>query len=234
MLDLHLDYRGEWLSYAFLPWLWSAGGGLLGAGPAPRATGTLDSAANLRVLRALQGWLAAGRIDPNVDGAAFTAGRVALSLGGHWNYPAYHAAWGDDLVLLPLPDWGRGSISAQGSWQWGVTRGAAAEAAGSCLRALLAPEALLAVCAANGAVPGRQSLLARSPLYAPGGPLRLFAELLLGGFTRPRPRSAAYPLLSSRFQALFEDLRAGAEPAALLARSAAAIDAELAAQEAAP
>lgn len=234
VLDLHLDYRGEWLSYAFLPWLWSAGGGLIGGGPPARATGTLDSPASLRVMQALQGWLAAGRIDANIDGAAFTAGRAALSLGGHWNYPAYREAWGEDLLLLPLPDWGEGSVSAQGSWQWGVTRRADAGAAAACLRALLAPAAVLEVCAANSAVPGRRSVLAESPLYAPGGPLRLFAEQLLGGGTRPRPRSAAYPLLTSRFQALVEDLRAGAEPAALLAKSAAAIDAELAALETEP
>lgn len=234
VLDLHLDDRGEWLSYAFLPWLWSAGAGLLGGGPPARAVGTLDSPASLRVLRTLQSWLISGRVDPNVDGGAFLAGRVALSLGGHWNYSSYRKAWGEDLVLLPLPDWGEGSVSAQGSWQWGVTREADPAAAAACLRALLAPAAITGLCASNGAVPGRRSLLAASPLYAPGGPLRLFAEQLLAGRTRPRPRSAAYSMLTSRFQALIEDLRTGAAPALLLSRSAAAIDAELDALDAGP
>lgn len=233
VLDLHLDYRGEWYTYAFLPWLWSAGGGLLGPGPQARAVGTLDSAASVDVLTRLQRWLQDGRVDPDVDGAAFTGGRVALSLGGHWNYPAYRDAWGDDLVLLPLPDWGRGSVSGQGSWQWGVRRGVPAGPAAACLRALLAPEAIDALCAANGAVPGRRSALTRSALYAEGGPLRLFADQLLGGFTRPRPRSAAYPLLTSSFQALIEDLRGGAAPAPLLAAAARRIDAELDARDAA-
>ena len=62
-----------------------------------------------------------GYVDPNLDDAAFTSGRVALVWGGHWNYARYHKALGEDLVLLPLPNFGRHTVTVEGSWMWGIT-----------------------------------------------------------------------------------------------------------------
>ena len=45
-----------------------------------------------------------GYVDPNIDDAAFTKKRVALSWVGHWVYQDYVLAAGDDLVVLPLPN----------------------------------------------------------------------------------------------------------------------------------
>ncbi|HKJ71248.1 MAG TPA: extracellular solute-binding protein, partial [Gammaproteobacteria bacterium] len=186
VLDLHLDYRGEWFPYAFGPVLWSAGAGFLERPGYGRAAGTLDGPRAVFAMRRIQRWLERGYVDPNLDDAAFPAGRVALSWGGHWSYPRYREAVGDDLAVLPLPDFGEGSRTAQGSWAWALTRRCREpQAAARFLRFLLRPPEVLRMARANGAVPGTLPALRRSELYGPGGPLRLLAEQLRGGRAVP-------------------------------------------------
>lgn len=232
VLDLHLNYSGEWYPYAFGPVLWSAGAGFLARPGLDRAGGTLDGPRAVFALRRVQRWIERGFVDPNLDDAAFPDGRVALSWGGHWNYPRYKAAVGDDLAIVPLPDFGRGARTAQGSWAWAVTRrcehlGAAARF----LEFLLQPPQVLAMSRANGAVPGTLSALRRSERYGPDGPLRLFAEQLRRGVAVPRPKTPAYPVVSDVFQEAFGDIRHGMPVAKVLEQAAREIDADIRANE---
>ena len=229
VLDLKLNWQGEWYTYGFSPLLVSAGGDLIDRSRW-RAAGTLDGSASVAAMRTVQGWIRRGYVDPNLDDAAFVQGRVALSWSGHWDWPRYRAAWGEDLVLVPLPDLGRGSRSGQGSWAWGVTaRARDPRLAARFLAFLLRPEEVLAMTAANGAVPGTRTALARSPAHAPGGPLHLYAVQLTQGWTVPRPRTPAYPVVTSAFQQAFADIRDGVDPRAALARAARLIDEDIAA-----
>jgi multiple sugar transport system substrate-binding protein len=227
VLDLKLNYSGEWFTYAFSPVLQSAGADLIDRASG-RASGVLDSPAAVAALTRVQGWIKRGRVDPNLDDAAFTSGRVALSWVGHWEYPRYRAAVGENLVLLPLPDFGDGSRTGQGSWQWVVAaRSDRSQAAARFLAFLLRPEEVGAMAAANGAVPGTRAAVAASPLYRPGGPLRLFVEQLTHGVAVPRPRTPAYPVITAAFQRAFDDVRNGGDVRAALARATTAIDRDL-------
>ncbi|HHM05209.1 MAG TPA: sugar ABC transporter substrate-binding protein [Gammaproteobacteria bacterium] len=229
VLDLKLNYGGEWYTYAFSPLLVSAGADLIDRRDYRHARGVLDSPAAVATLRRVQGWLNGAYVDPNVDDAAFTSGRVALSWAGHWEYRRYREAAGADLVVLPLPDFGHGSRTGQGSWAWAVRRDSArAREAAAFLQFLLRPEEVLAMTAANSAVPGTRTALSRSPRYGEGGPLRLFARQLLAGQAVPRPPTPAYPAITSAFQQAFVDIRNGADAAAALGRAAALIDRDIA------
>ena len=228
VLDLKLDYAGEWYSYAFSPLLQSAGGDLIDRETYRSASGVLNGPAAVGALRVVQSWIRAGRVDPNLDGVAFVEGRVALALGGHWNYTAYRKAYGDELLLLPLPDFGRGTRSGQGSWNWAVTRHCPhPQAAADFLAFLLQPEEVLAMSRANGAVPGTRRAVARSERFREGGPLRLFVDQLVEGYTVPRPRTPAYPVISAEFQRAFDRIRAGGDVRQALDRAARAIDREI-------
>lgn len=229
-LDLKLNYRGEWFTYGFAPALWSAGGGLVSRDTRPlHAAGVLDGSKSISAMRHLQRWIASGRVDPNLDDAAFTAGRVAMSWVGHWEYPRYRQAVGKDLALLPLPDFGTGTRTGAGSWTWGIRAGCRhPEAAAEFLRHLLQTANVLAMSAANGAPPATRSAVARSPLYAPDGPLRLYIEQLAGGYALPRPRTPAYPAVTSAFQQTFHAVRDGADVPETLQRAAALIDRDIA------
>lgn len=227
-LDLHLNYRGEWYTYAFQPALRSAGGGLLDT-DVPVASGMLDSDPTLRMLERMQGWIERRWVDANVDDAAFTEGRVALSWSGHWNYGAYADRWGDDVVAIPLPDFGESSRTGQGSWVWAVTRAAEdLELAADWIRFVLSPTEIRAMTEANAAVPARVSVAQESPLYGPGRPLRPWLEALRDGWAVPRPRTPAYPLATSAFQEVVEAVRNREEVGEAAREAARLIDREIA------
>lgn len=240
VLDLKRAYGvGEWLTYGFSPLVWSAGGTLVDPRTG-RAGGAMDGPASVRALRTLGGW--APYVDPDPEDTAFVDREVALSWVGHWAYPDYAEALGDDLVVLPLPDLGRGSRTGMGSWTWTVTRGADhPEAAGRFLAHLLDDDEVLRMTAANGAVPGTRGALARSDLYRPGAPLALFGAQLRrtcapGARTPdcvavPRPQTPAYPVVTARFARAVDDVLRGADPRRALGRAAAAVDEDVAAND---
>ncbi|HFD40826.1 MAG TPA: extracellular solute-binding protein [Anaerolineae bacterium] len=229
VLDLKLNYPGEWFTYAFSPILQSAGADLIDRNGYQSADGVLNAPAAVKAMTTLQAWLRGGFVDANVDDGAFVTSRVALSWAGHWEYARYAGALGDDLLLLPLPDFGHGTRTGQGSWVWGMTAtGKRAEAAARFLRFLLEPGEVLAMADANGAVPARQAAIANSERYGDGGPLRLFVEQLTEGYAVPRPQTPAYPVITAAFQQAFFDIRDGAEVRAALDRAVAAIDQDIA------
>lgn len=228
VLDLKFNYEGEWYTYAFSPALQSAGGDLIDRRNYDTATGVLDGDASVTAMTHIQAWVQDGYVDPNVDDNAFLGGRVPLSWVGHWEYPRYHQAFGDDLAVVPLPDFGQGTHTGQGSWNWGITRKCQhRKAAMAFLEFLLSDEQVLAMCKANGAVPATRSAIGKSERYQPGGPLRLFATQLTEGFAVPRPRTPAYPVISSAFQQAFDDIRNSADVREALDRAARQIDQDI-------
>ncbi|NBM14496.1 sugar ABC transporter substrate-binding protein [Streptomyces sp. GC420] len=224
----------EWGTYGFSPIVWSAGGTLMKDG---KAAGALDSPEAVSALKTFQSWKS--DIDPNTDGNAFAKGRVALSWVGHWMYPAYSEALGDDLVVLPLPDFGKGPKTGQGSWGWGIGAGSKnGKAAGAFLDYLLGDTNVAAMTEANGAPPATRSALAKSRLYKEGGPLQLFAQQLDQpcGDTRitescvavTRPVTAGYPVVTSEFGKALSAVYGGADPKTALSKAARAIDRDFA------
>ncbi|MGA9575543.1 MAG: sugar ABC transporter substrate-binding protein [Lysobacterales bacterium] len=225
VLDLKLNYTGEWFAYGFSPVLQSAGGGLINRQTYRTADGVLNGAASAKAMSQVQSLMRNGYVDPNLDDAAFVQGRVALSWVGHWEYPRYHAAFGADLVVLPLPDFGHGTRTGQGSWNWGITTGCKQpQAAWQFVKFLLQPDQVLAMTSANGAVPATRDAIARSPLYGADAPLHLFAEQLLDGYSVPRPKTPAYPIISSAFEQAFRDIQNGGEVQSVLNHAVAVID----------
>jgi len=228
VLDLKLNYPDEWFTYAFSPLIESAGGDLIDRNAYRTAEGVLNGPAAVRAMRRIQGWFRSGYVDPNLDDAAFVQRRVALAWGGHWNYPRYHKALGNDLVLLPLPRFGPRMVTGEGSWSWGITRRCRRpEAAARFLRYLLQPDQVLAISEANGGVPATRAAIARSPLYGPHSPLRLFAEQLREGYAVPRPRTPAYPTISAAFAQAFRAVRNGVAPKRALDRAVQMIDRDI-------
>jgi multiple sugar transport system substrate-binding protein len=223
-------YANEWGTYGFAPIVWSAGGSLIKDG---KAEGALDSPAVVSAMKTFQSWKTS--VDPNTDGNAFAKGRVALSWVGHWMYPTYSKALGDDLVVLPLPDFGNGPKTGQGSWAWGVGADSKnAKAAGAFMDYLLGDTNVTAMTTANGAVPATKTALAASPLYKQGGPLQLFADQLAkpcgdSDITKScvavtRPVTAGYPVVTSKFSEALNSIYGGADPKSALAKAARAID----------
>lgn len=222
VLDLKLNYTGEWFTYAFSPALQSAGGDLVARPDYQTAKGVLNSPDSVAAMTWFQQWVHENEyVDANVDDDAFTGGRVALSWVGHWEYPRYAEAHGDDLILIPLPDFGKGTRTGQGSWNWGITaRCEHPEAAMAFLSFLMEDAQVLAMTKGNGAVPATKSAIEQSERYQKGGPLRLYVDLLTGGYSVPRPKTPAYPVITSVFQQAFNDIIDGANVQEVLDKAA--------------
>jgi multiple sugar transport system substrate-binding protein len=224
VLDLKLNYPDEFFTYALMPALVSGGGDLVDR-KTYRASGTLDSPASVAVLERIQGWFERGLVDPNLDDAAFTSGRVPVSWVGHWEHARYADTVGNDLTLVPLPDFGHGSRTGQGSWCWTVTRRCRRpDVAAALLEFLLEPSRSLEMTGANGAVPAVRAAIGRSDRFGAEGPLQLYVVQLEGRWAVPRPRTPAYPFISAAFARAFRDIRNGHDVASVLGRAAADID----------
>ena len=228
VLDLKLNNTGEWFTFGFSPILQSAGTDLIERKHYQMSSGTLNNRKAVSAMQQLQNWIRQGLVDSNLDDASFVAGRVALSWTGHWDYERYKEAWQEDLIVLPLPDFGFGSRTGQGSWHWGMTNNSEfPEAAAEFLRFLLQTEEVLVMSNANGTIPGTYSALKKSFRYGENGEMRLFADQLLQGIAVPRPKTPAYPVITTVFQQAFQQIRHGANVKQALDNAAQKIDQDI-------
>jgi multiple sugar transport system substrate-binding protein len=226
-LDVKKNYgQGEWYAYLYQPFVWSSGANVL-ADDFTTADGHLNSAPVVETFGVYQSWIQDGFIDENEDDAAFITERSPLSMVGHWEFNRYSETFGDDLVLLPLPDFGAGTVSGQGSWQWAVNASSDADAAWSFVEFTLEPEQVRQMSDANGALPSRSSVAAETEKFGPGGPAEVFRIQLEEGFTRPRPPHPAYPTISSAFNQAIQNIIDGQDVQTALDGAVVTIDADI-------
>ncbi|MEW5956432.1 MAG: sugar ABC transporter substrate-binding protein [Chloroflexota bacterium] len=229
-LDMKLNYGfGEWFTYGFSPILQSFGADLIDRTDYQSADGALNGPQAVAALEMIQGWFEQGYVNPTPpDDNDFVNGKAALSWVGHWLASPYRDALGDDLLLLPMPDFGHGPKTGMGSWNWGITRVCRnPEAAWEILKFILEPDQVLIMTNANGAVPARQSALAKSELYGPGGLLHLYIQQNEAGFTVPRPITPAYPAITTAFAEAFNNIVRGAEVKPELDKAVQKIDQDI-------
>lgn len=230
-IDLNeASLSGEWGTYGFAPLIQSAGGNLIEDG---KAAGAVDSDASVQALTDFASWK--DYSDPNSDGNAFVDGRVAVAWGGHWNYPTFSEALGENLVALPLPDFGDGAKAGAGSWTWGIGSGTKnGDAAGAFLDYLLNDQNVGAMTTANGAPPATKTAFAADALYQDGGGLALWGQQLANACAADaitddciavyRPVTAGYPTITAKFSGALAAVWGGADPKESLTDAATAID----------
>lgn len=230
--------QGEWSTYAFAPIVWSAGGDLIDRDGYQSADGVLNSDDVVTALELLQSWIDDGLLDVNAaDDSNFLTKSSPISWVGHWMYGQYKEAAGDDLVVLPLPDFGAGSRTGMGSWAWGMGVGTVdADTSWSVIEFLVSDATILEITAANGAIPATKTAIAESPVHQPGGDLAIFVEQLDGApdIAVPRPVTPAYPTITSTFRTLLDNIVQGADVREELDIAVAEIDADIVANEGYP
>lgn len=222
---------GEFYPYAYLPILAGFGGDFIDRSGTRGARGVMDGPQSVAAMQRFQQWFQKGWtravFDRNDD---FERGRAALLWMGHWKYTDMREALGEDLVLLPLPDFGHGLKTGMGSWAWSITSSCPDPAgAWAFLAHLMSTEEILRVTSANGAVPARRSALARSALYGPGRPLQVFAQQLFSGAGVTRPATPGYGVISKAFVNAVHAIITGADVQTELTRAAQTIDQDIAA-----
>src|SRR5207249_1518469 len=109
-LDLNMTTASEWFSYGFSPFVESFGGDLINRNTYQSAMGVLNGPNAVAALTWLQNLFKKGYSNPwPASDIGFTSGHAALSWGGHWLYAGNHQVLGDNLLVLPAANLGKGA-----------------------------------------------------------------------------------------------------------------------------
>lgn len=219
----------NWWTFAYSPLLQSFGGDLIDRRTMESADGTLngpDALAFARWFRSLFARGFARRQEP--DDQAMLQGRAALLYSGNWRATELAEEFGDDLLVLPPPDFGHGPVIGSGSWQWAVSSSCRQpEAAAAFIAHLASTREIAAMAEAAGMVPVTAAAAALTPSFRPGGRWRIFFDLSRA-FGRERPATPAFATLSNTFYRALRDIADGANPRDRLDDAADDIDQALA------
>lgn len=219
------DPKADWWTYAFSPMLQSFGGDLIDRSTMRSAQGVLNGPAALKFGQWFQSLFRSGFVDRREpDDRAFVAGRAAMVYTGSWWAPDYRAAAGNDLLVLPPPDFGHGAVIGGGSWQWGISRTCANPAAAAAfISFLLKPSEIATIADAAGMVPVTAAGAMRSTDFRPGGKSRIFFDLMQR-FARQRPATPAFAVISNNFFFALQNIADGEDPQDALDDATDAID----------
>jgi multiple sugar transport system substrate-binding protein len=228
-IDMFTFYTGEWWPYAFSPILQSFGGDLIDRDTYLTAEGVLNGEAALAFGEWFQWLFDSGLADPAApDDQAFIQGRAALAYIGNWYYPGLAEAWGDDLVIMPVPDFGAGPVVGGASWQWGISSSCEnPDGAWAFLEFILQPEYVAAMSDVTGLIPATAGGAALTENYGEDGALRIFVEES-SAWSVMRPETPAYPIISSEFEKAMTEIALGADVQDMLDAAVDAIEQDIA------
>ncbi|NBE50507.1 ABC transporter substrate-binding protein [Streptomyces boluensis] len=233
-LDMHMWYgrQGEWFSYAFSPIVQSAGGDLIDRDGYRSAAGALDKPEVVKAMKTFQSWYTKKYVNTEAqDDTPFLKKQSPIAWNGMWAYKnGYKKAAGDDLAVIPLPDFGTGSKTGMGSWQFGITRKAEdPDAAAAFLEYLLTKKSQLSMYDAVGAPPSTERALKETDIYAPDGPMSLVTDSLnqAPDVAVPRPQTPAYPTITQAFSQAVDDISLGKDVPGALKKAVDTIDQDI-------
>lgn len=228
-LDLNGKATGEWFSYAFSPWLESAGADLIDRGNYLRVDGVLNSDAAVAVAR-YYGRLFKDRLAERnpADEKSFEQGRSLIQYTGSWKAREYSERFGDDLVVMPPPDFGHGPRVGAASWQWAISSSCPYPAgAAAFLTYVLSAKEMAEFSRLTGLVPVTAKAAALTAHYRSGGDWRVYFDFA-ARYATPRPATPAYPAISAAFEKAMGDLRAGKDAAEAMDEAVETIEHDIA------
>ncbi len=217
------------LYFTWMPVIASFGGDYLDRATMT-ATGTLDSAETIAAYDWMKKMIDEGYVNAACDyeDAFFARGEAAFSVLGHWKYSDHVNAFGDDAIIVPMPNFGHGVFTCSGSTVDVMTTAAidrgVADQAWTVLEAMMSPEYITMVTSVNGGVPARSSVMNDMEEWQQGGRLYLYREQLEAGISYLRPITPAHSTVYNAMYSVVGDILAGGNPAELLHDAAANVD----------
>lgn len=130
---------------------------------------------------------------------------------GNWVAVKALEKYGDDLLFLPAPDFGKGPKIGAASWQFGVSATSEhPEGASAFIEFAIQDKYLAQFSDAIGLVPATSTAAEMTKNYKQGGPLSVFFSLSEKQATL-RPVTPAYAFISPVFQKVLADIANGAD-----------------------
>lgn len=230
-IDMKINYgRSEFYTYGFSLILQSFGGDLIDRSTYRHASGVLDGPQSVKAMQHFQSWFQKGWAGKSAktDDDFYGSKKAALAWVGTWMYKPHVEGLGEDLVVLPLPDFGAGPKTGMGNWSWSITSNCQDPVgAWTFIEFLLSPEEMLRMTNDSGGPPARLSVLAKSKLYGETGPLHLVTRQLESDRAIPRPITPAYAVISKAFAEAVDNIINGADVKTELSRAARIIDQDI-------
>jgi multiple sugar transport system substrate-binding protein len=229
-LDLGTAGTGEWIPYAYSPFLQSFGGDLIDRDGYKTADGVLNGDKAIAWAKWMQGLVKDGYMaaKSGADSTAdFVNGKSAILYSGSWASATVAKAFGDDAVVIPPPDFGDGPKIGGGSWQWGMTTGCSSPAAASAyLEFAHQTKYFVDFSTTLGLIPATAAAAAELPNYSAGGKDEIFLQMAKQ-YALVRPVTPAYPYISSVFQKATQDILSGGDAKTILDKAAKDIDTDI-------
>ena len=214
--DPGMAWTGEWYPYAFSPFLQSFGGDMIDRETYQTAEGILNGDEAVAFGEWWQSLFDRG-LAPGTsqDGAdretGFVDGRYALQWNGNWAALPALEAYGDDMLFLPAPDFGSGSVIGAASWQFGIAATSEnKEGAAAFINFAIQDEYLAAFSGATGLIPATAGAAAMTENYAEDGPLNVFFGLSESQ-ALVRPVTPGYVVMALVFEKALADIANGAD-----------------------
>jgi multiple sugar transport system substrate-binding protein len=228
VIDIHNNYDGEWWTYGFSPWLQSFGGDLLDRKSMTTAEGVLNGKPAVAFGNWFQDLFKKGYANKKpADDKSFTQGRVPLDFIGSWGHDEIFKKWGDDVVVMPVPDFGKGPKIGAASWQYGISASCPnPEGAAAFINFMFQPANVAKLSQATSLLPTTKRAAALTTDYREGGKLRFYYEFQK--YALSRPSTPGYPFLTSTFEKALRDIATGANVQTTLDNAADAIDRNIA------
>ena len=227
-LDLGTAGTGEWIPYAYSPFLQSFGGDLINRSDYKTADGALNGEQAVAWATWFRGLVTDGYMaaksgkDSTVD---FVNGKSAIMYSGSWAADTLRKKFGDDVAFLPPPDMGVGPKIGGGSWQWGVSASCSSPAGAlDYMKFALQDKYVAAVSKATGTIPATDAAAATVAGYEAGGTNDFFRQSSKK-FALVRPVTPGYPFISTEFAKATQDILNGADPKSTLDQAVKNIDA---------
>lgn len=230
-IDMKINYgRSEFYTYGYSPIIQSFGGDLIDRSTYQQASGVLDGPQSVEAMEHFQSWFEKGWAGKSTttDDDFYGTQKAALAWVGTWMYKPHSEGLGEDLVVMPLPDFGAGPKTTMGNWSWSIASNCQDPiGAWTFIEFLLSPEEMLRMTNESGGPPSRRSVLAQSKLYGETGPLYLVWQQLDSDRIVPRPITPAYATISKVFAEAADNIVNGANVQTELAQAAQKIDQDI-------
>ena len=134
------------------------------------------------------------------------------------------------MLVLPLPDFGRGPKIALDAWSWGLTRQCKdTQSAMHLIEFLLRDEEVVTTADATGRMPALKSALAMAEDYNKGGQLAMLPVLM--EHVALMPESSMYSYIAGIFQKAFDKIRDGDNVHVIMSKAAVAASRVLAGEQ---
>ncbi len=215
-LDVGMAWTGEWYPYAFSPFMQSFGGDIVDRSTYRTSEDVLNGPEAVKFGEWWQSLFERGLVPgTSQDGAdrdtGFIDGKYALQWNGNWAALPALEQYGDDLLFLPAPDFGKGPKIGAASWQFGVSADSKhKDGANAFIAHAIQDKYLAAFSNGIGLVPATKSAAALTDNYAPGGPLEVFYGLSEAqGILRPP--TPGYVVAALVYEKALADIANGAD-----------------------